>query len=76
MNHSTNPTPSHPLVVVAGLCGLASVSIVALVFCLRRDISGTAMWAVAAMAAAPSLMGVAMAYFMTKPAPRVMPPSA
>ena len=67
MNHSNNHAPAaHPLAIVAGLCGVASVAIVALIFCLRRDISGTEMWAVAAMTAAPSLMGTAMAYFITK----------
>lgn len=45
---------------------MASAGIVALAFCLLRDISGAGMWAVAAMSAAPSAMGIAIAFFMTK----------
>jgi hypothetical protein len=33
---------------------------------LNHTISGTGMWAIAAMAATPSLMGIGIAYFMTK----------
>jgi hypothetical protein len=67
VNHETNKVPFHPLVVVAGCCALASAGIVALVFSLLRPIPVDGLWAIAAMAAAPSLMGLGIAYFMTRP---------
>jgi hypothetical protein len=66
MNNESNKAPLSPLVLVAFFCALASVGIVALAFCLLREISGNDLWAVAAMAAAPWLMGTGMAYFMTR----------
>ncbi|MCF3648173.1 hypothetical protein [Synoicihabitans lomoniglobus] len=69
MNHSTAKAPANPLVLIAVFCSFASVGIVALAFCLLRDISSSGMWAVAAMSAAPSLMGVALAFFITKQPP-------
>jgi hypothetical protein len=66
MNNESKKAPLHPLVAVALVCALASAGIVALAFCLQHSISGGGMWAVAAMAAAPSLMGIGIAFFMTK----------
>lgn len=66
MNHQINKSPAHPLLVAAIFCSMASVGIVALAFCLLRDISAAGMWAIAAMAAAPSALGIAMAFFLTK----------
>ena len=56
-----------PIVVVAGSCAGASVGIAALAFLLMHQFTDAGIWAVAAMVAAPSAMGVAIAYFMTKP---------
>ncbi|HVU22821.1 MAG TPA: hypothetical protein VHE13_01775 [Opitutus sp.] len=66
MNHETKPAPVHPLVAVVLCCATASVGIAALAVCLLRDLSDSRMWAVAAMVAAPSVMGIAIADFMTK----------
>jgi len=66
MNNESDKAPFHQLVLVAFFCALASVGIAALAFCLLRDISDNGMWAIAAMAAAPSLMGIGIAYFMTR----------
>jgi hypothetical protein len=66
MNDKTNKAPLHPLVAVAGYCAVASIAIVALAFCLNHTISGVGMWAIAAMAATPSLMGIGIAFFMTR----------
>jgi membrane protein YqaA with SNARE-associated domain len=65
MNES-NKAPLPQLVLVAFFSALASVGMVALAFCLLSNISGNGMWAIAAMAAAPSLMGTGIAYFMTR----------
>ena len=40
--------------------------IVAIALALLNNISDGGMWAIAAMAAAPALMGIGIAYFMTK----------
>ncbi len=66
MNASTKPAPLHPLIGIANGCGLTSTCIVALAFCLLRINSDAGLRALAAMTAAPSLMGVALAFFMTK----------
>jgi hypothetical protein len=66
MNNKSDKAPLHPLVAVAGYCAVASIAIVALAFCLNHTISGVGMWAIAAMTAAPSLMGIGIAFFMTK----------
>lgn len=63
--NETNKTPFQPLVAVTAFCAVASVAIVALAFCLLRDISDEGLWAIAAMVAAPSLMGIGIAFFMT-----------
>jgi len=66
MNNETNKASLHPIVVVAGYCAGASVMIVAIALALLNNISDGGMWAIAAMAAAPALMGIGIAYFMTK----------
>lgn len=72
MNHPASNAPANPLILIAVFCSFASVGIVALAVCLLREISGPGLFAVAFMAAAPALMGTAMAYFMTKhPSPQV-----
>jgi len=74
MNIQVGETPSqspastssvHPLVAIAGACAGASVGIVAIAFIFMHSITDSGMWAVAAMAAAPSFMGLGIAYFMT-----------
>ena len=61
---------TNPLVLIAGYCAAASVGIVAIVFLLiamgRMQFSESGMWAIAVMAAAPSAMGVGIAYFICK----------
>ena len=61
---------THPLVQIAGCCAGSSVGIVAIVFALialgRMQLDNGAVWAVAAMAAAPCAMGFGIAYFMCK----------
>ncbi len=81
MNPSTVTAQSHKetfhsLVMIAGCCGTASVAIVALAFCLLRPISDSAIWAVAAMAFAPPLMGIGLAFFLTRNPERERAPSA
>jgi hypothetical protein len=66
MNHATTPAPLHPLIGIAICSGITSVCIAALAFCLLRINSDSGLWAIAAMTSAPSLMGVAMAFFITK----------
>ena len=66
MNHHPHKTPHDLIGLVAIFCSFASVGIVALAFCLLRNISGPGMLAIAIMAAAPSIMGIAVAFFMTK----------
>ena len=70
MSNETKQTPTHPLVAIAGACAGASVGIVAVTFMLLHNISEGGMWAIAAMAAAPSGMGIGIAYFMTKNPPQ------
>ncbi len=69
MTQSSKPSPLHPLIGIAICCGITSICIAALAFCLVRVNSDSGLWAIAAMIAAPSLMGVAMAFFMTKTPP-------
>jgi hypothetical protein len=66
MNNETSNAPSHPLVAIAGYCASASAGIGFFAFVLLHQISDGGMWAIAAMAAAPALMGIGMAYFITK----------
>ena len=65
MNPKTNKTPLELIVLVAIFCSFASVGVVALAFCLLDNISGTGMVAIAVMAAAPCIMGIAIAKFIT-----------
>lgn len=72
MNHPKQHSPLQLTALVAILCSFASVGIVALAFCLLRPISDGGMWAVAAMTAAPALLGIVVAAFLTqqpRPAP-------
>ena len=55
-----------PYIGVATACGSASAGIVALAFFLLHDISDSGMWAIAVMAAAPSIMGIGIAYFINQ----------
>jgi hypothetical protein len=66
MNNETNKAPFPHLVAVAAFCSTASLGIVALAFCVLNDITDGGMWAIAAMTAAPPLMGIGIAYFMTR----------
>jgi len=66
MNNETSKAPPHPLVAIAGYCASASAVIIISAFLLLHEISDGGMWAIAAMAAAPALMGIGMAYFITK----------
>ncbi len=66
MNHNTHKTPLDLIVLVAIFCSFASVGIVALAFCLLDNISGTGMLAIAVMAAAPCIMGIAITKFISK----------
>ena len=68
MADSPKPQPN-PLTTLAGSCAGASVGIAALAFILLHPISDSGMWAIAAMVAAPSLMGCVIAYLIVKRAP-------
>ena len=46
--------------------GLASVAIAFLAFSILRSITDGGMWAIAAMVAAPAVMGIGIALFMSK----------
>jgi hypothetical protein len=56
----------NPYIGVATACGCASAGIAALAFFLLHEISDSGMWALAAMVAAPSIMGIGIAYFMSR----------
>ncbi|WP_221029345.1 hypothetical protein [Actomonas aquatica] len=58
--------PFQAMVAITALCAVASVSIVALAFCLTQTISASGLWAVAAMAAAPIAMGLGMAFLLQR----------
>jgi hypothetical protein len=64
MNEETKKDTPHPLVLIAAVCAAASVGIVFIALMTLHQISDGGMWAIAAMAAAPSLMGCGIAYFM------------
>lgn len=66
MNNESDKILLQLLAAVVICCAAASLGIAALAFCLIRDLSGSTMTAVAAMVAAPSVMGIAAAEFMTK----------
>jgi hypothetical protein len=66
MKNETNKAPFPHLVAVAAFCATASLGIVALAFCVLNNTSDGGMWAIAAMVAAPSLMGIGIAFFMTR----------
>ncbi|WP_221029348.1 hypothetical protein [Actomonas aquatica] len=65
-SHRGVQNPFQALVAITALCAVASVSIVALAFCLTQTISATGLWAVAAMSAAPAAMGFGIAYLLMK----------
>lgn len=69
MSDETKQSSKHPLITIAGACSGASFGIVTVSFLFLHNISDGGMWAIAAMAAAPSLMGVGIAYFMTRQPP-------
>ena len=69
MDNNTTKAPLHPLVAIAIFCAAASLGIVGITIPLAHPlqaISGSGLWAIAAMAACPSLMGIAIAFFMTR----------
>ena len=71
-----NPKPeirsTNPYVGIALAAGGASVFVAFIGFCMVMHLSlltdGT-MWAIAAMVAAPAVMGIGVAYFMSKHPP-------
>ena len=76
MNTETKATPQFPYVLVA-LCSGASSALIALLALInfpRVTGSDSMVWAVttmmAAMVAAPAVMGIGIAYFMSKQPPR------
>jgi len=56
----------NPYVGVATASASGSTVVVALAFFLLHEISDSGMWAIAVMAAAPSIMGIGIAYFMSR----------
>lgn len=66
MNHQTNRIQLQALAAIVICCATTSLGIAVLAVCLLRGLSDSAMWAVAAMVAAPSVMGIAVADFITR----------
>ena len=66
MKNQKNKAPVHPSIAVAGFCATASVGIAAVALCVLHTISDSGMWAIAAMTAAPSAMGVGIAFFISR----------
>ena len=66
MNDENKKDSANPLVLIAGYCAGASFGIAAVAFLLLHQVSDGRWWAIAAMVAAPSLMGCGIAYFMCK----------
>jgi len=52
--------------LIALYAGLTSVAIAFVAFSLMRPITDGGMWAIAAMVAAPAVMGIGIALFMSK----------
>ncbi len=63
MSDESDKDSAHPLTGIAASCAGSSVGIAALAFCFLHTISDSAMWAIACMVAAPSLLGC-VAFFM------------
>jgi hypothetical protein len=55
----------NPYVGLAIACGTASFGVAAFALFVLHQISAAGMWAIAAMAAALSIMGIGIAYFMS-----------
>ena len=76
MDQAPDP-PINPYVGVALAAGGASVLITLIGFCMVMHLTlltdGT-MWAIAAMVAAPAVMGIGIAYFMSHQQPKDRPP--
>ena len=64
MNDETKRDAGNPLVLIAGYCAGASFGIAAVAFLLLHELNDGRWWAIAAMVAAPSMMGCGIAYFM------------
>lgn len=64
-----NDSKPNPFVMVALCSGGASAGIAFVGMSLLRTITDAGMWAIAAMVAAPALMGIGVAYFMSKQHP-------
>jgi uncharacterized membrane protein len=83
MNPETKTPPPNPYVLVALCSGGASAAIAAISTYLFTHVntgSDSSTWAVAlmlaAMVAAPAVMGIGVAYFMSKQPPRESPPGS
>ena len=61
---------SNPFVRVAIASGGASAGIALICMFTMHTISDAGMWAIAAMVAAPAIMGIGIAYFMSKQPPK------
>jgi hypothetical protein len=59
-----------PYVIVALIAGVLSFLLAVFALFIMPALSDAGMWAVVAMVATPSAMGVGIAYFMSKQPPR------
>ena len=66
MNDEAKKVADNPLVLMAGYCAGASFGIATVAFLLLHELNDGRWWPIAAMVAAPSLMGCGIAYFMCK----------
>jgi hypothetical protein len=66
MDEQAKKESPNPVVAVASYCGGAAFAIALVAFLLKHPITDGGMWALAAMVAAPCLMGVGLAYFLCK----------
>jgi hypothetical protein len=56
----------NPFALIALFAGLASMVIAVVAFLCLHTITDSAMWAIAAMVAAPAAMGIGVAYFLSR----------
>ena len=63
-------TPMGAFVLVALFCGGASLGIVALALTILHSITDVGMCAIAVMSFAPALMGIGIAFFISKSLPK------
>ena len=69
-NEEKNDPPMNPCVLVALFCAAASFGIVAVALGILRMISDVGMCAIAVMAFAPAVLGIGVAYFISKQPPK------